>query len=582
MDNLRISEVFDLVADLLEFQGANPFRVRAYRNAARTIHDYPEQMQAIVGQSDRDLSDIPGLGKDLAEKVSTLSTTGSLPLLEELQSQVPHSVLSLLRIPGLGPKKAALLFKELNIATLDQLRAACEAHEVQKLKGFAAKTEETILSGIALAQTAGERMLWADADAYAQAIKTYLQACPSVELLEVAGSYRRGKDTIGDLDFLVVSRDVDKVMDHFAGFPDLAGVMGRGPTKIAIRLSGGLQVDMRVVPPESFGAALVYFTGSKGHNIILRSLAKDRGLKINEYGVFRVDASGETLIAGRAEKDVYGTLGLPWIPPELREARREFQWAAENKLPKLIEIDDLCADLHMHTTETDGAASLEEMVAAARARGLQYIAITDHSKRVTMARGLDAARLRHQWTQIDKLNRTLRGFKVLKGVEVDILEKGGLDLDDDVLGEADWVVASVHYGQNQPRQQITERMLGAIKNPHVCAIAHPTGRLINRRKPYDVDLDAVFRAARDYGKMMELNANPHRLDLDDVACATAKSLGIPIVISSDAHSTEGFGVLRYGVLQARRGGLTKRDVANTRPLAKFQELVEKGRRQAPR
>ena len=582
MNNFRISEVFDLIADLLEFQGANPFRVRAYRNGARTIHDYPEQMQTILGQADRKLTDIPGLGKDLAEKVAALCATGTVPLLEELQSQVPQSVLTLLRIPGLGPKKAAVLFKELNISTLDQLRAACEAQEIRKLKGFGAKTEEAILSGIAMAKTAGDRMRWADADAIAQTIKTYLQTCPDVEQLEVAGSYRRGKDTIGDLDFLVVSSDVEKVMDHFAAFDESAGVIGRGPTKIAIRLASGLQVDMRVVPAESFGAALVYFTGSKDHNIILRSLAKDRGLKINEYGVFRVDTKREKLIAGRTEKEVYDTLGLPWIPPELREARREFQWAAENKLPKLIELDDLCADLHMHTTATDGNASLEEMVAAARARGLQYIAITDHSKRVTMARGLDAARLRRQWKEIDELNRTLRGFKVLKGVEVDILEKGGLDLDDDVLGEADWVVASVHYGQNQPRQQITDRMLGALENPYVCAIAHPTGRLINRRKPYDVDLEAVLRAARDNGKMMELNANPSRLDLDDVACATAKSLGVPIVISSDSHSTEGFGVLRYGVLQARRAGLTKRDVANTRPLEKFKELVEKGRDKAHR
>ncbi len=582
MTNTRIAEVFDLVGDLLEFQGANPFRVRAYHNGARAIRDYPEQMDTILSRGDRKLTDIAGVGKDLAEKVATLCATGTLPLLEELQSQVPESVLALVRIPGLGPKKAAALFKELNIATLDQLRAACAAQEVRKLKGFGAKTEEAILAGMMLAQTAGDRLLWADADQYAQSIKRHIQACAMVEQVEVAGSFRRGKDTIGDLDFLVVSTDAEQVMDHFASVDASTGVIGRGPTKIALRLEGGLQVDMRVVPAQSFGAALVYFTGSKDHNILLRSLAKDRGLKINEYGVFRVDGKHEKLIAGRTEQEVYATLDLPWIPPELREARREFQWAAEGKLPKLIELGDLCADLHMHTTATDGNATLEEMVAAARERGLKYIAITDHSKRVTMARGLDAARLRQQWKEIDKLNRTLRGFKVLKGIEVDILEKGGLDLDDDVLGKSDWVVASVHYGQNQSREQITKRMLGAIENPYVCAIAHPTGRLINRRKPYEVDLDAVLQAARDNHKMMELNSNPSRLDLDDVACATAKSLGIPIVISSDSHSTEGFGVLRYGVLQARRAGLTKADVANTRPLDKFVQLVEKGRHKAPR
>jgi DNA polymerase (family X) len=582
MNNVRIAEVFDLIADLLEFQDANPFRVRAYRNAARIIRDFSEPLTAILADPDRTLTDIPGVGKDLADKIATLLSTGTLPMLEELQAQVPESVLTLLRIPGMGPKKAAMLYKELNITTLDQLRDACEQQKVRKLKGFAAKTEEAILAGIGLAQTSGDRMVWADADQYADAIRAHLQDCKSIEQMEVAGSYRRGKDTIGDLDFLIVSSNVAEVMDRFAAYDDSAGVIARGPTKIAIRLTGGLQVDMRVVPAESFGAALVYFTGSKDHNIILRGLAKDRGLKINEYGVFRVLDKKEKFIAGHTEEEVYKCVDLPWIPPELREARHEFEWAEAGKLPKLIELDDLCGDLHMHTTATDGKATLEEMVEAARAQGFQYIAITDHSKRVTMARGLDAARLRKQWKEIDQLNRKLKGFRVLKGIEVDILEKGGLDLDDDVLADADWVVASVHYGQNQSREQITRRIIGALENPHVRAIAHPTGRLINRRKPYEVDLDAVFKAARDNGKMMELNANPARLDLDDVACAAAKSFGIPIVISSDSHSTDGFRVLRYGVLQARRAGLTKKDVANTRSLEKLNELIEKRRQKAVR
>jgi DNA polymerase (family 10) len=335
---------------------------------------------------------------------------------------------------------------------------------------------------------------------------------------------------------------------------------------------------MRVVPARSLGAALVYFTGSKDHNIVLRGLAKDRGLKINEYGVYRLSDAGEEFIAGHTEEDVYATLELPWIPPELREARREFTWAAAGTLPNLIEVGDLRADLHLHTPATDGKASLEAMVAAARGRGLEYIAITDHSKRVAMANGLDATRLRDQWREIDRLNSTLQGFRILKGVEVDILEKGGLDLDDQVLGEADWVVASVHYGQNQPREQITQRVLDALANPAVSAIAHPTGRLINRRKPYEINLDAVFKQAHQHGKLLELNANPNRLDLDDVGCATAKSYGIPIVISSDAHSTEGFGVVRYGVLQARRAGLTAADVANTRSLADFRALVQARRK----
>jgi DNA polymerase (family 10) len=577
MDNVRIAEVFDLVADLLEFQDANPFRVRAYRNAARTIRDHPQQMQAVLEDPQQDLTDIPGLGKDLAEKITALCATGSLPMLEELKAQVPQSVLALLRIPGLGPKKAAALNKELKITTLDELKAACEAHRVRDLKGFGAKTEEAILAGIGFAQTADVRMPWARADQYAQSLRDHLDSCKAIRRLEVAGSYRRGRDTIGDLDLLVDASDVDKAMDHFGAFPDAEAVLARGPTKMTIRLSDGLQVDMRVVPAESFGAALVYFTGSKDHNIVLRGMAKDRGLKINEYGVFRATGKKEKFIAGRTEEEVYATLELPWIPPELREARREFEWAAEGKLPKLVELEDLRGDLHMHTTATDGSATLVEMVDAARARGLDYIAITDHSKRVTMARGLNGAKLRRQWSQIDKLNATLRGFRVLKGVEVDILERGGLDLADDVLAEADWVVASVHYGQSQPREQITRRVIEALENPYVSAIAHPTGRLINRRKSYEIDLEAVFKVARANGKIMELNANPDRLDLNDVACAAAKSMGIPIVISSDAHSTEGLDVLRYGVLQARRAGLTNADVANARSLDKLQALIDKGR-----
>jgi DNA polymerase (family X) len=576
MNNVRIAEVFDLLADLLEFQGENPFRVRAYRNGARTVRDSPEPMTAVLADSTRKLTDIAGIGKDLADKIATLCTTGGLPFLDELQAAVPPTVLALMRIPGMGPKKAAMLYKELGISTLDQLRAACEAQEVRKLKGFGAKTEEAILAGIGLAQTAEVRMLWAEADKIAKGVLAWMKECPAVEQIEAAGSYRRGRDTIGDLDFLAVASDVDAVMDHFAKFAEGSKIIGRGPTKTSIRLESGLQIDLRVVPADSFGAALQYFTGSKDHNIVVRGRAKDRGLKINEYGVFKVE--DDSLVAGRTEAEVYATLDLPCFPPELREARREFQWAAAGPLPRLIEVGDLRGDLHMHTTATDGKATLEEMVTAAQARGLQYIAITDHSKRVSMARGLDAERLRDQWREIDKLNKKLRGFRVLKGIECDILEKGGMDLDDDVLSESDWVVASVHYGQNQPREQITERVLGALANPYVSAIAHPTGRLLSRRKPYEIDLDAVFKAAKKNGKLMEINANPERLDLDDVTAASASGHGIPIVINSDAHSTQGLSVLRYGILQARRAGLTREAVANTLPLEEFLELIAKGRR----
>jgi len=571
MNNVTIAGVFDQIGDLLEFQGANPFRVRAYRNAARTIRDLPEPAAGILEDPDRKLTEIDGIGDDLADKIATLVRTGDLPMRKELAAQVPASVLGLLRVPGLGPKKAAVLFNELKISTLDELRAACEANRVQALKGFGAKTEQTILAGLAVAASVVVRMYWSDADVYVQAILAHLKSVPGVERLAAAGSYRRGRETVGDLDFLVVSARVNEVMDRLAEFDGAAELLARGDTKMSVRLSNGLQVDLRVVPAESFGAALQYFTGSKDHNVTLRGLAKDRGLKINEYGVYR----GEEYVAGRTEEEVYGTLDLPCFPPELREARREFEWAAAGTLPALVEVGDIRGDLHMHTTETDGQATLEEMVAAAKARGLKYIAITDHSKRVSMANGLDAARLRRQWAAIDRLNASKPGIAVLKGIEVDILERGGLDLDDDVLAEADWVVASVHYGQSQPREQITKRIVDALRNPHVSAIAHPTGRLINRRQPYDVDLAEVFKAARDHGKLLELNSNPARLDLDDVACAAAKAHGIPIVISTDAHSTTGLDVLRYGILQARRGGLTKDDVANARPWAAMRKLMRK-------
>ncbi len=404
--------------------------------------------------------------------------------------------------------------------------------------------------------------------------------------MELAGSYRRGRDTIGDLDVVAESNDPKEAMDRLGSFPDVETVIGRGDTKMSVRLRSGLQVDLRIVPAESYGAALLYFTGSKQHNIVLRGLAKDRGLRINEYGVFRVpkgagdgDDNGDDTklkyIGGRTEAEVYSTLDLPVFPPEIREARFEFEWAKEGKLPALVELDDIQGDLHMHTTATDGKASLEEMIAAARERGLKYIAITDHSKRVSMANGLDGARLRQQWKEIDALNKKLKDLRVLKGVEVDILERGGLDIEDEVLAEADWVVASVHYGQNQKSEQITKRIVDALANPHVSAIAHPTGRIINRRKSYEVDLEAVFQAAAKHGKLLELNSNPARLDLDDVNCMAAKRHGVPIVISTDAHSTLGLEVLRFGILQARRAGLTKADVANTRPWEKMRKMIGK-------
>jgi len=579
MTNKDIAAAFDLIGDILEFQNANPFRVRAYRNAARGIGDMTESVAEIVHDPARELTDLPGIGKDLAEKITQLVTTGHLKYLEELQTQIPSTVLALLRVPGMGPKKAAVLFKELGIETLDQLRVACQEQRVRALKGFGAKTEETILKGLAIAEAGDQRTKWAVADAIVGEMLGHMRVLKGIKQIEAAGSYRRRCETIGDLDFLVEAseKQIDAVMDHFGKFPGIAEVIARGDTKMSVRMATGMQMDLRVVPKESFGAALQYFTGSKAHNVRLRGLAKKQQLKISEWGIFRVEGDGsETYLAGKKEKEIYDTLELPYFPPEIREDREEFEWAKKGKLPKLVELADIRGDLHMHTNESDGHNTLEEMIAAAQARGLEYIAITDHSKRVSMARGLDAKRLLAQWAEIERIKEQFEGIQILKGIECDILESGGMDLPDDVLAQGDWVIASVHYGQNQPIEKITERILGALENPHVDIIAHPTGRLINKREAYAVDIEQVFDAAAKHKKLLELNANPARLDLNDLHCAAAKRHGIPIVISTDAHSTDGLDVMRYGVLQARRGGLTASDVANTLPWGKFEKLLKGG------
>jgi DNA polymerase (family 10) len=572
MNNLKIADAFDQVADLLEFKDANPFRVRAYRRGAQTIRDMSESLAVIVADPERDLTEIEGIGKDLAGKCIALLETGRLPLLDELSADVPKSVLQLMRVPGLGPKKAAAVFHQLGVKSLEELRHACETQAVRQLKGFGAKTEETILKGLAIATCGTKRLLWPEADVIARSLTEHFKSCPAVEQLALAGSYRRGKETVGDLDILVTATDIGAVMDRFAGYAEIGEVLARGDTKMSVRLETGFQVDLRVVADESFGAALQYFTGSKDHNVLLRGRAKQLGLKVSEYGVFR--GKNEKYVAGRTETEVYAQLGLPLIPPELREGRQELEWAERDELPELVRLEDIRGDLHMHTSATDGTATIMEMVAAAKSRGLSYVAITDHSKRVSMARGLDAKRLLAQWREIERLNEQLHGkVTILKGIECDILEHGGMDLPDDVLAQADWVLASIHYGQRQSQQQITERMLGAIENPTVTAIAHPTGRLLNRREAYELDLDRIYQAARQHRKLLELNANPVRLDLNDVHCAAAKRHGIPIVINTDAHSPDGLDVLQYGVQQARRAGLTKHDVANTKTWKQLQRLI---------
>ena len=574
MENGQISAQITKLADLLEFQGANSFKIRAYRRGARVIKDSTESFSTMAQSDPSVLLEIDGIGKGVAEKITQLIQEGEISEINEILETVPATVLDILRIPGLGPKKAAALYQELGIQTLEQLQAACEAGEVQKLKGFAAKTEQSILEGLEIATAANERIYWSEADQLASSLSSHLNQCESIGQLEFAGSYRRGRETVGDLDILVVSQDPASVMAHFGNYPDLEQIIVQGDTKMSIRVGNSFQVDLRVVEADAFGAALQYFTGSKDHNVEVRGRAKQLGMKINEYGVFQVDGDSETYIAGATESEVYEALGMPCFAPELREARTEFDWAAQNALPDLIEVAQIQGDLHMHTTATDGKASIEEMADAAQARGLKYIAITDHSQRVSVANGLDAERLLAQWKEIDAINAARDdNFLILKGIECDILESGSMDLPDEVLAQADWVIASVHFGQKQPRQQITDRITSALENPHVDIIAHPTGRLINRREAYEVDIEAVFQAAKENGKLLELNANPVRLDLHDVHCAMARERGIPIVISSDAHKISGLDVLPYGIKQARRGGLTAAHVANTLSWPELQKLL---------
>ena len=544
MTNSDISDVFEHVADLLEYQGGNVFRVRAYRNAARTISTMVESLASVRQDPDRALTDIEGIGADLAGKIATLLDTGRLPLLDDLEAKIPTVVFELMRVPGLGPKKVKALVDDLQIDSLDALEQACRDGRVRDVKGFGAKTEAAILENIAFAKSPEhERLLWEEADQIVQLLLAWMRECPAVRQAEGAGSWRRGQETVGDIDILVESDEAALAMDHLEAWKECGAVLLRGDTKTSVRGPRGVQIDLRVVDHDSFGAAWQYFTGSKDHNVRLRSRARERGLTINEYGVYRLvagtDADAKPVkseaIAGRTEHDVYRAVGLTWIPPEIREGGDEIALAERDELPTLITLDDIRGDLHMHTTATDGEATLGEMVRAAIERGLAYIAITDHSQRVTMAHGLDPTRVFNQWGEIDRLNAALAEegrppIVVLKGIEVDILEKGGLDLPDDVLAQADWVVASLHYGQNQPRDRITKRIIEAIEHPSVTVIGHPTGRLINRRPAYEVDMEAVIEAAAKTGTFLEINANPWRLDLNVPHAAAAKKAGVKLVI----------------------------------------------------
>jgi len=568
--NAEIAGLFSRLADLLELEDANPFRVRAYRTAARNISGLSHSLVDLLAAGE-DLSKLPGIGKDLAGKIHTLIETGKLPLLEQVQARTPAALSELMKIEGLGPKRVKALHRQLHINSFEDLQRAARSGRIRELAGFGAKTEALILERLERARQAEDRTRLADAEETAGPLSRYLQDCPGVKQVAVAGSYRRRRDTVGDLDILVTAQRGTPVTDHFVAYDEVSEVVSQGRTRSTVRLRSGLQVDLRVVPRVSYGAALLYFTGSKAHNIALRKLAIKQGYKLNEYGLYK----GDKRVAGATETAVYKKLGLPCIEPELREQRGEIEAARKGRLPQLVSRDDIRGDLHCHTRATDGHDSLEAMVAAARKRGYEYLAITDHSRHLAVAHGLDRKRLLEQARRIDKLNAQLDDIVVLRSIEVDILEDGRLDLPDSVLGQLDLVVGAVHYKFNLGRKQQTERIIRAMDNPHFNILAHPGGRLLNKRPSLDVDMEKLMQAARERGCFPELNAQPARLDLTDSDCMLARELQLKVVISTDAHSTGNLDYMRFGVSQARRGWLGPGDVINTRGLDELRKLLRR-------
>ena len=518
--------------------------------------------------------EIDGIGKEIAGKIADLVTTGHLPLLEKVRLEFPPSVPHLLTLPGLGPKRVKVLLDHLHIASLDDLIAAATAGRVRELAGFGPKLEQSLLDAATKRLDTSVRHLRARVEGHVVEMLEDVRRIAGVRHAEVAGSFRRGKETVGDVDVLVVADHPETVMSTFTGMKDVERVLAHGETKGSVLLKSGLQVDLRLVPPESFGAALHYFTGSKAHNVATRRRAQVAGLKQNEYGIFR----DERQIAGATEEDVFAALRLPWVPPELREDAGELEAAEQGALPELVSLSDLKGDLHNHTTWSDGSESIEAMARHAAALGWQYLAITDHSKRLTIARGLDETRLASQLDEVARLNEAGLGIRILSGSEVDILEDGSLDLPDSILSRLDVVVISVHSKFNLSREQQTERILRALDHDHVTFLAHPTGRLLLERDPYEVDIDRVLEHIRQRGCYVELNAHPLRLDLNDIHCRKAKALGIPVVINNDAHSLSDFQHHRHGIMQARRGWLERRDVLNTLPLPELLVKLRSTRR----
>jgi DNA polymerase (family 10) len=567
--NADIATVFNEIADLLEIENGNPFRIRAYRNAARTMETLAPSAEDLLREG-RDLSELPGIGGDLAGKIAEIvDGGGTCALREQLRGELPPDIDKLLRVPGLGPKRVKLLFDERGIHTPEQLLRACQEGQLRTIRGLGEKAEQRILEAVQSQLSKTKRYSIALAAQLVEPLVRYLKQHPAVGRVEPAGSFRRMKETVGDVDIVVSSAQMEAVTQHFVEYEAVGRVLSHGPTRASVELRQGMQVDLRVVPEESFGAALHYFTGSKAHNIEIRTLALKRDLKINEYGVF----AGEQRIAGETEESVFASVGLPFIAPELRENRGEIEAARDGKLPHLVSLRDLKGDLHSHTKASDGRNTLREMALASQRRGLSYLGVTDHGRRGGWS--VDAEALARQGDEIDRLNEELEGFTILKGVEVDIGEDGTLDLPDDVLGQLDYVIASVHTAFELSREKQTERVLRAMDHPCVSILGHPTGRLLFQRNGYELDVERVIRHARQCGCALELDSQPARLDLNDTWCMMARDEGALIVIDSDAHSVLDFDDICFGIGQARRGWLEKRNVLNTRPLAQMKSLMKR-------
>ncbi|MFO8057321.1 MAG: DNA polymerase/3'-5' exonuclease PolX [bacterium] len=570
MENSEIADVFDRIADLLELQDENEFRVRSYRNAARTVRDLSHRLEDMVSEGKK-LSDLPNIGKSLEGKIKEIIKTGTSKRLKELEDQVPYGLVRIMQVGGLGPRKAMLLYRELGVQSVDELKKACENQEVRNLPGMGAKTEENILKGIRTLETYTGRMLYHTAAGFVSSLVRHLESVPEVKKYEVAGSFRRRKETVGDLDILVQAKDRDRALEKILSYKEIGEVQSRGSEKSSVVLKSGLQVDFRFFDPENFGAALCYFTGSKAHNISLRKRAQDKGWKLNEYGIFEKDK----LLAGRTEEDLYKQLSLKWVPPELREDRGEIEGAEGDRLPELIKLSDIRGDLHCHTKATDGSDSIQDMVEAARQKGYQYIGITDHSKMVAVARGLDDERLKKHADDIRKINAKYDDIRVLAGVEVDILKDGTLDISEEVLAELDWVVASVHFYQDMDEKKMTDRVVKAVKSGVVHSLGHPLCRIIGSRDPIKVDMDKVFEACKENRVILEINAQPDRLDLPDTYCQQALSEGLSFQIATDAHMKADLDLMDLGVGMARRGWLSKKNVINTRTAKQMEKILKK-------